>query len=98
MGNYIYVPFAPPKNVTAPCEICEGTGITGELFGMEVDNGRTLLIDVFCPGCHGCGSGNHRSCEPTAHADYDPGIDGPWSPAYDDDPDLAPRPGVPVLP
>lgn len=87
--TYIYIPFDPPAPTAVPCPTCQGYGITGDRYGMEVDAG-TLLIDVFCPSCMGCGNGDpeHHDCEPRAHADYDPGAeyadygdDG----AYDDD-------------
>lgn len=93
--TYIYVPFpvTPPKN---PCGTCGGQGVTGDLYEAETGGGKTLLVDEFCPDCHGCGGADHRSCEGAAHAHYDPHADGPWNPAdIDDDTHDDPGPGCP---
>lgn len=83
IAPYIYVPFPlPPVLPGQECETCDGSGITGELYGMDAAGGRTLLIDVFCPDCDGCGSANHRACVPQMHASYSADEDGPWSAAY----------------
>lgn len=52
-----------------PCQPCEGTGITGERYEMPAGP-HTLLAEVFCPSCGGCGNGDpeHAGCRPEWHA------------------------------
>lgn len=64
------VPVAWPHQGT--CDLCGGLGVTGERYEMPGDPGRpVLLLEVICPACHGCGSGDpeHADCDPRAH-DY----------------------------
>lgn len=67
-----------------PCPACVGLGVTGERYEMPGTT-PTLLVDVICPGCTGCGNGDpeHRDCQPEAHA-Y-PDDDGYDVDNYDDE-------------
>lgn len=60
---YGVVAFDPPKPWLVPCATCEGTGVTGERYGMNTTR-CTLLVDVFCDACGGCGNGaeGHPGC------------------------------------
>lgn len=95
--EYAYVPFGTPQHPEgiALCATCEGRGVTGEQYEMPTD-GPTLLVDVFCPACHGCGNGDpeHVQCPPGVHAvmeleeenddedqDTDEDMDGPKCPS-----------------
>jgi hypothetical protein len=52
-----------------PCPECGGRGVTGDRYEMPTD-GPTLLCDVICPACRGCGNGDpdHEACPADLHA------------------------------
>jgi hypothetical protein len=83
-ATYATVDFPAPPASDTPCGRCGGKGVTGERYEMTTD-GPTLLVDVFCPDCGGCGNGDpeHRSCTPALHAWGD---DDGWD--EDEDPDV----------
>lgn len=67
-GRTLYIPYPDPILEGAPaCYACDGKGKTGEMFGQVTTTGVTLVVDVFCPGCGGCGRGEHDRCHPYAH-------------------------------
>lgn len=86
-ATYATVDFpAPPVSETS-CGRCGGVGVTGERYEMVTD-GPTLLVDVFCPECGGCGNGDptHAACDPSLHA-WD---DEDWDDLDDEGPDRCP--------
>jgi hypothetical protein len=63
----MHVPFpAPELGDAQPCSVCEGAGITGERYTMQVGE-RGLAVDVFCPACGGCGRAAHEGCREDEH-------------------------------
>lgn len=68
MTTYAVVEFPPPVVAGPPCPDCDGAGVTGDRYEMAT-GGPVLLVDVFCPGCGGCGSADrdHLDCT-TPHA------------------------------
>lgn len=78
------VAFPDPPAHKRPCPDCRGAGVTGERYGMDLPNGKgTLLVDVFCPTCGGCGNGDpkHRGCPRGRNRTIHPGLVD----FYDDD-------------
>jgi hypothetical protein len=69
--TFTYVPFPAPTPAVS-CEACGGQGVTGDRYELRID-GPVLLVDVFCPTCHGCGSAVHDKCADGVHAldDFD---------------------------
>ena len=61
--TYATVAFPPPTVAGAPCPACQGSGVTGDRYQIKTD-GPVLLVEVFCPGCGGCGSADrdHLDC------------------------------------
>jgi hypothetical protein len=88
----LYAVLPVPEHVPypQPCRGCGGRGITGDRYEMPTDNGPTLLLEVICPQCGGCGNGDpeHADCPADAHADPDEyrGSDDDW-----DEDDSGPR-------
>ena len=80
--GYVHAPGLRPTITTDPCPACAGTGATGERVALpDTDGphkmlahptGATLLMDVICPLCAGCGSALHATCHPSAHAQAPP--------------------------
>lgn len=53
-----------------PCPSCLGRGVTGDQVKMPVGSGNTLLMELICAQCGGCGNGDiaHAGCQPNWHA------------------------------
>lgn len=67
-----YLPLEP-RTYPSPCPACTGTGVTGVKYEMTTSPENTLLVDVICPACGGCGNGDpdHSDCPRDAHAELD---------------------------
>lgn len=65
----LHVPFPAPVVDGECCERCDGAGVLAtNKATMDLGEGRALLVDVFCPACGGCGSGDgHASCGDGVH-------------------------------
>lgn len=73
--RYMYVDYpAPDLDGLDPCEPCQGAGTTGEMYAHAGGNGITLVIDILCPACGGCGRAEHTECEPEAHGTTPAGL------------------------
>lgn len=83
---YGVVAYPRPPDSAKPCTTCSGAGVTGEQFEMPTDR-VTLVVDVFCSACGGCGNGDpkHRTCgrgravhpawdDPGADDEFDPDV------------------------
>jgi len=66
-----------------PCPACQGRGVTGAMYEMPAGAAAdpqapevVLLLEVFCPGCGGCGNGDpeHAGCQAAWHPDPDDGV------------------------
>lgn len=54
---------SPDLGGQPPCPSCAGAGVTGETYTLQTsEQYPPLLVDVFCPGCGGCGRANHTGC------------------------------------
>lgn len=83
-GQPWQLPAPEPYRGPDPCPGCAGQKISGEQVTLTPGR-RTLLIDVLCSLCHGCGSSQHLNCRPADHGNFDPDNSPDNSP--DDDPD-----------
>lgn len=59
--RYLYIDFPEPElGGTERCEDCSGSGLSGDVFAMESDNGMPpLIVEVVCSTCLGCGRTAH---------------------------------------
>lgn len=73
--TYVRVPFPAPilPPGAHPCSDCLGQGVTGGHYTMPMSGDRQLLLDVWCPGCQGCGAATHDACKSGIHALDDEG-------------------------
>jgi hypothetical protein len=73
---YGVVPFPRPGPYERPCGTCGGAGVTGDQYEVA-GPAVTLLADLMCPACGGCGNGDpeHRDCPPALHASADDLLD-----------------------
>lgn len=84
MSQVAVVSFPPPTLPGRACSTCEGVGVTGERYRMQLSpDEQPLLVDVFCPRCGGCGRAEHddETCTAREHAEDDDS-------GYDDEDDL----------
>jgi hypothetical protein len=71
MTQYAVLPIPPHAPYPQTCATCGGRGVTGDRFEMPTtETTPTLLVDVICPDCLGCGNGDpdHAACPADAHA------------------------------
>jgi hypothetical protein len=65
----MHLPLPDPYRGPGTCEPCEGAGFTGARYRMPAGD-KTLIVDVFCPACLGCGQAGHVSCVEQQHHDW----------------------------
>ena len=68
---YAALPVVPLEHAM-PCGNCGGLGVTGDCYEQPGEL-LTLVVDVICPDCAGCGNADpgHLGCPPDAHAELD---------------------------
>jgi hypothetical protein len=69
--EYRLAVFPRPPRPDDPCRRCRGVGVEPGLLYESVtgEDGVTLLVQVFCEVCEGCGSADafHTDCRPADH-------------------------------
>jgi hypothetical protein len=67
------LPSPDPYTGHNACPACQGRKITGDRYTFPSDGATTLVLDVLCAACDGCGRAGHTGCVPRDHGEWRPG-------------------------